>query len=55
MELKEVNTWIWLIDAQRGICFEVTYSALIADVQARRQLISTAKVTPASLCHFSIE
>ncbi|XP_014490814.1 uncharacterized protein LOC106753508 [Vigna radiata var. radiata] len=29
---------------QRGICFEVTYSGLFADIQKRRQLISSAKL-----------
>ncbi|XP_057451505.1 protein GAMETOPHYTE DEFECTIVE 1 [Lotus japonicus] len=29
---------------QRGVCFEVTYSGLIADVQIRRLLISNAKL-----------
>ncbi|TKY48468.1 Ribonuclease P protein subunit p30 [Spatholobus suberectus] len=29
---------------QRGVCFEVTYSGFFADIQIRRQLISTAKL-----------
>ncbi|BAT89704.1 hypothetical protein VIGAN_06073300 [Vigna angularis var. angularis] len=29
---------------QRGVCFEVTYSGLFADIQKRRQLISSAKL-----------
>ncbi|KAL2979555.1 hypothetical protein AAZX31_13G178800 [Glycine max] len=29
---------------QRGVCFEVTYSGLFADIQIRRQLISSAKL-----------
>ncbi|XP_027908709.1 uncharacterized protein LOC114168168 [Vigna unguiculata] len=29
---------------QRGVCFEVTYSGLFADIQKRRQLISGAKL-----------
>ncbi|KAK7324975.1 hypothetical protein VNO77_28971 [Canavalia gladiata] len=30
--------------SQRGVCFEVTYSGLFADIQIRRQLISSAKL-----------
>ena len=40
---------MWLVDMQRGVCFEVTYSGLFADIQIRRQLISSAKVISASL------
>ncbi|XP_020223749.1 uncharacterized protein LOC109805889 [Cajanus cajan] len=29
---------------QRGVCFEVTYSGFFADIQIRRQLISSAKL-----------
>ncbi|XP_061374056.1 uncharacterized protein LOC133316340 [Gastrolobium bilobum] len=29
---------------KRGVCFEVTYSGLVADIQIRRQLISSAKL-----------
>ncbi|RDY03748.1 Ribonuclease P protein subunit p30 [Mucuna pruriens] len=29
---------------QRGVCFEVTYSGFFADIQVRRQLISSAKL-----------
>ncbi|CAJ1956058.1 unnamed protein product [Sphenostylis stenocarpa] len=29
---------------ERGVCFEVTYSGIFADVQTRRQLISSAKL-----------
>lgn len=29
---------------QRGVYFEITYSSLIMDAQARRQMISSAKV-----------
>ncbi|XP_061342836.1 protein GAMETOPHYTE DEFECTIVE 1-like [Gastrolobium bilobum] len=34
-------------------CFEVTYSALVADIQIRRQLISSAKVLTEDIvkCH----
>ena len=44
---------MWLvIGMQRGVCFEVTYSGLITDVQIRRQLISSAKVIANSLNKF---
>ncbi|KAK1394583.1 polymerase/histidinol phosphatase-like [Heracleum sosnowskyi] len=29
---------------ERGVCFEITYSSLIMDAQARRQMISSAKL-----------
>jgi ribonuclease P/MRP protein subunit RPP1 len=35
---------MWRFDVQRGVYFEITYSDLITDVQARRQMISNAKV-----------
>ena len=32
------------LKTQRGVCFEITYSDLITDLQARRQMICNAKV-----------
>lgn len=46
---------IGLIDMQRGVCFEVTYSGLITDIQVRRQLICNAKVVATILKFWFIE
>lgn len=45
-------TFIMLVSfgAQRGVCFEIAYTDLILDLQARRQMISNAKVCIIFLC-----